>query len=121
MKCFYHPDADAVGLCKHCSRALCRACAGDAEGSLACPGRCEQQVAQIDKLIAGNIRLTNSPNKSLFMTPALFIAVGIGFLVYPIYEHDRVFTPFYLLGAFSILFAVVRLISIYRYLSLRKS
>lgn len=23
MKCFFHPEADAVGICSHCHRAVC--------------------------------------------------------------------------------------------------
>ena len=41
MKCFYHPEKDAVGLCSACSRGLCSDCAAEAGTKLACRGRCE--------------------------------------------------------------------------------
>ncbi len=58
MRCFYHPVAEAVGICKNCSRALCSECAGTGTGSLACPNRCERAVDAIDTLVARNIRLS---------------------------------------------------------------
>ncbi|HTQ15366.1 MAG TPA: SoxR reducing system RseC family protein [Rhizomicrobium sp.] len=118
MKCFYHPGADAVGSCKHCSRGLCRACAGEAE-SLACPQRHETQVAQLDKLVAANIRLSGGSHFNLFIIPVLFLATGAGFALYAA-GHPG-FETFYLLGGFLVLFGAVRLYSVFRYLSIRNS
>jgi hypothetical protein len=41
MKCFYHPEIDAIGLCKNCSRAFCMICAAEVSGILYCRGGCE--------------------------------------------------------------------------------
>jgi hypothetical protein len=41
MKCFYHPELDAIGLCKNCSRALCMICTAEVTGILYCRGGCE--------------------------------------------------------------------------------
>jgi hypothetical protein len=41
MKCFYHPEIDATGLCKNCSRALCMICTAEVYGVLYCRGGCE--------------------------------------------------------------------------------
>jgi Na+/serine symporter len=63
MKCFYHPDIDAVGLCKHCSRGICRDCVAEREDGLACRDRHEQAVDDISNLVSRNVRLTgrNAP------------------------------------------------------------
>jgi hypothetical protein len=50
MKCFSHSAVDAVGVCKHCNKGLCRECAVETAGSLSCRGACEQQVALINRL-----------------------------------------------------------------------
>jgi len=55
MNCYYHPNQPAVGLCKHCQRGLCIACAADAEGSLACIDRHEEQVRALDALTERNL------------------------------------------------------------------
>lgn len=44
MKCYHHPDRDAVGVCRACGRGLCSACAVDLHRGLACPGPCEAQA-----------------------------------------------------------------------------
>ena len=58
MKCFYHRDTDAVGLCRHCARALCPACAAEREAGLACIGRCEGEVDRVASLIRRNVTLS---------------------------------------------------------------
>ena len=47
MKCFSHPEVDAVGLCTACNRGLCAECAVDMRRGLACKGRCEHEVRRL--------------------------------------------------------------------------
>lgn len=56
MKCFYHPDRDAVGLCRSCMKGLCTECAVDMTKGLACHGACQKDVADILALTEQNIR-----------------------------------------------------------------
>src|SRR5210317_208927 len=51
MKCFYHHEAEAVALCKSCSRALCAKCAADVHPGTACIDRCEQDVEELNIVI----------------------------------------------------------------------
>ena len=51
MKCFYHPEFDAVGLCKGCHRALCMDCLADVPPGVACRGKCEAEVAAVNRII----------------------------------------------------------------------
>jgi hypothetical protein len=44
MECFYHEGAAAAGSCRACLKGLCRRCAVQLEGGLACPDRCEPVV-----------------------------------------------------------------------------
>ncbi len=36
MKCFYHPDREAVAVCSECGKALCQECAKEFEGKIYC-------------------------------------------------------------------------------------
>jgi len=36
MKCYYHPEKDAVGTCSQCGKAACRDCIEDVGGALLC-------------------------------------------------------------------------------------
>jgi hypothetical protein len=54
MKCFNHDAADAVAICKNCSKALCRACAVDVGNGIACLNSCEREVIAVNELIQRN-------------------------------------------------------------------
>ena len=56
MHCFYEPHKEAVGLCKHCYRALCPDCLTEEGTVLACKGHCEEAVKALNSLIAYNKR-----------------------------------------------------------------
>lgn len=47
MECFYHQGATAVGSCRSCLKGLCRDCAVELQGGLACRGRCEAMVEAV--------------------------------------------------------------------------
>ena len=51
MKCFYHPDRDAVALCKSCGRGLCLDCCADVPPGIACLGKCEADVAALNLVL----------------------------------------------------------------------
>ncbi len=46
MVCYYHPDRQAVGLCVHCQRGICRECAQVVEDVLACKNHHEVEVRE---------------------------------------------------------------------------
>jgi hypothetical protein len=56
MKCYYHPDRDAVGSCKACSKGLCPECAVDVGRGLACREQCESYVRALIALVDRNIK-----------------------------------------------------------------
>jgi|HubBroStandDraft_1064217.scaffolds.fasta_scaffold425520_1 hypothetical protein len=47
MRCFYHEDKQAVGICKSCGKGVCQECAVDFTKGLACRGHCEESVRSI--------------------------------------------------------------------------
>jgi hypothetical protein len=36
MKCYYHPDVEAVNTCMNCGKALCHICSVDVTGKIIC-------------------------------------------------------------------------------------
>ena len=36
MKCYTHPEIDAIGACTSCGRSICETCAVETEGKLVC-------------------------------------------------------------------------------------
>jgi predicted Fe-S protein YdhL (DUF1289 family) len=71
VRCFYHPDAPAVGLCKYCQRGLCAECAAVIDEVLACKNRHEERVRSLERLAAHNL-LQAKRVGSGYMRNALF-------------------------------------------------
>lgn len=82
MNCYYHPGRVAVGICRHCQRGLCEECAALVEGVLACRGRHEGQVRELQQLTARNL-LQSRRAGSAFVRNAIFYGlVGALFLAF---------------------------------------
>jgi len=79
MRCYYHRDRDAVGLCKSCGKGLCDACQTDLGQGLACKDRCEEIVRGLIALIEHNVRAT--PTAKVLVRLNRRILVGVGLLV----------------------------------------
>ena len=56
MECFYHEGDAAVGSCRACFKGLCRQCAIELQGGLACTGRCEPMVEAVVATIQQSTR-----------------------------------------------------------------
>lgn len=82
MKCFAHPDREAVGVCKACLKGTCRDCAVDLGGGLACLGRCEDRVRALIRLMDAQIRISPiaAQGSNLFATAGMLFAIGAIFL-----------------------------------------
>jgi hypothetical protein len=89
MKCFHHIHTDAVGLCKACSKGLCEACAVDVGGGLACRQGCSQAVKDLNNLIARNLRITASKERTTYVGPLFLIVLGVGFALDPLVRRGR--------------------------------
>ena len=82
MNCYYHPDRPAVGLCKHCQRGLCAEDAALVDESLACKGRHEGQVRDINQLVQRNILQANRIGSVYNRNAIFYCLVGAAFSVY---------------------------------------
>ena len=49
MRCYYHSDVEAVGVCSNCGRGICAKSAVEVEGKLSCKGSCEEAVTRSDR------------------------------------------------------------------------
>ena len=49
MKCYNHHSADAVGVCKNCSRGICPDCITDTGYGVACSNSCAEKMRAVRK------------------------------------------------------------------------
>lgn len=104
MRCFNHSDEDARGVCKSCQRALCASCMAEVGKSVACLGRCEEDVRNLDEMVAYNLgmirsvdmqKLTAESNAALQWSRSVIsgvdwflIVLGAVFLAYSAYGRS---------------------------------
>jgi hypothetical protein len=76
MECFYHEGASAVGSCRACFKGLCRRCAQQVEGGLACPTGCEAMVRAVVGALMQSVRYQGVSTGLLQSARGLWIGVG---------------------------------------------
>jgi uncharacterized membrane protein YedE/YeeE len=81
MNCFTHHDRAALGLCKHCQHGLCGACATEVAGSLACRGRCESQVENLDRIVRLNTMVMERTTAAYVRSAMFYGLVAVAFIV----------------------------------------
>ena len=84
MKCFNHPEVDAVGSCKHCFKGLCTRCAKDSGVGVVCSQACEDEVRSVRAMLERSRKMqplaVNAHLRSaiwLVALAAVFIAWGL--------------------------------------------
>lgn len=104
MKCFDHPEKDAVGSCKSCGKGVCSECAVDLTKGLACRGRCEQDTRALITLIDQNIKLSaravrimDEGKRTRRGTQTFNIVTGAIFVLWGLSDPER-FTFLIILG-----------------------
>ena len=87
MRCFVHGDIEAVGTCKHCSKATCRTCARENQAGISCSDACEIQVSQYHEMTEKAKRLYGVGAGKKRVPSALFfnLIIGLGFFGFGAY------------------------------------
>ena len=97
MRCFYHPESEAVGICKSCQKGVCPACAADLGKGLACRERCESDVTAINEVVARSVEMgplgrsiVQGQPTSLLVGSILFLMMGIVFVGWGVLSDHHV-------------------------------
>ena len=114
MRCFNHSDVRAVGLCKHCNKALCHECANDLGFSLACRGRHEQEVTTFNGIVERAARAQAATRSSKYLVPLLALVGGSFLIGYNLYTGHRGAGLSLWLGGFLIAYGLYLVILVRR-------
>jgi hypothetical protein len=87
MNCYYHPNQPAVGICKHCQRGLCIACAADVDDSLACKDRHEEQVRNVNIITDRNLLQTKRIGSNYRRNAVFYFLSGVLFAGFGLYQY----------------------------------
>ena len=107
MKCFKHPEKDAIGMCKACNKGLCADCANDLGHGLACKGEHEEMVETYNMIIERNAKVYTSAPKNILIAPIFYAFMGAVFVWTGLTSRQGVTSFIFILGAGFIVFAIV--------------
>ena len=104
MRCYNHPERDAVGSCKSCCKGLCAECAVDLGHGLSCRGEHEERVKAIDRMMSRAARVQATAKFSRYVAPTFYGFMGAVFCGYGLL-YARTGNFLILLGAGFLVFA----------------
>jgi len=114
MRCFYHLDREAVGVCKSCQRGICQECATDIGKGIACKAHCEEDARQLVRLTDAAIRhgpasefIVARMRRNRIVTAIFYLLLGGGFVVAGILHPYVQFAVY--LGAVFLVFGIYTL------------
>ena len=82
MNCFNHDAIAAVGICKHCNKALCHDCLTDTTNGLACTATCVESVNTLNYLIDRSRKTATAQRGNAYLTSILLGVMGVIFLAF---------------------------------------
>ena len=89
MKCFAHPQMDAVGNCKHCFKGICAQCAKDTGIGIVCSEPCEVEVKSIHALVQRNRKMHAFAPKTYLRSAYLFLILVAAFITFGIISDSK--------------------------------
>ena len=86
MRCFYHRDLEAVGVCKNCGRGLCGACVAEEENGLACRQRCEVEVRALNRITNRSKTAYEKASSAYARAAVFYFVLGLAFLLGGVFD-----------------------------------
>jgi hypothetical protein len=79
MHCFVHQNAEAVGLCRQCFKAVCPACARPSKAGIACSEECEKLVSEYAQVLEATKGLqgVGSGKKGSYFLLVIWMGLGL--------------------------------------------
>lgn len=106
MRCFNHPENEAVGICKSCQRGLCPECATDLGHGLACTGKHEEEVNTLQTIINQSAKIYAVTPKTRNAAPLFYGFMGVVFAGFGLLKGDGITDFSVVMGAGFIAFAI---------------
>lgn len=117
MKCYNHPDTDAVGICQRCGKGICKLCATEIGNKVVCKDSCDA----MPKRKPGESVVINSEGKVVYkgklymfatkwrFRATFYFIIGIALFAFSAAVSDQN-RWFILFGVFTILFGLFILV-----------
>jgi hypothetical protein len=95
MKCFGHPQIDAVGTCKYCFKGVCTECAKDTGVGIVCSPECEAEVRSLKATLDRSKQAFALVAKTHARNAVLLVLFGVAFFTFSAIDRsDSFMFPF---------------------------
>lgn len=99
--------SSTVGLCKHCSKGLCKDCLTDLGHGLSCKDSHETQVDLLNLLIERNAKDSSAAPRNIWIMPTFYLFMGIIFIGLGIIKDKSLISFPILMGSGFAFFGIV--------------
>ena len=107
MKCLNHPARDGVAICKACGKAICRECAQESEGGIACQQSCIDTLSKKNELYSKQAAHLKNLQRMNFLGSFFSIGMGILFIYFSSQGFGLVYDFIFLLGVGFTVYGIV--------------
>lgn len=98
MKCFNHPEREAVAICRACGKAVCHGCAVETENGMACGQSCAVDLAVRNDMLTGQAAQLKNTRRMNLLGAFFSIGMGLLFFSFSFAGHGLVYDLIGLLG-----------------------
>ena len=115
MKCFDHMKREAVGVCKTCSKGLCKECAIPLGFAITCKGDCESQAVSHQTYLDEVAATKYAVQRNRYLTPVIYGLIGSMLLFIDISMHGWRLSPMIIFGIGILVFSLYILFNSYQW------
>jgi hypothetical protein len=98
MRCFNHPDSEAVGTCKHCFKGICRECVKDSGHGIACSLQCMDEIKSLYEVLNRNKQMYSIAAKTHSRNAIWLGLLAAGFIAFGLWIKNDIVFAVYLFG-----------------------
>ena len=107
MKCYNHPEREAVTVCRACGKTVCHDCGLETENGFACQQRCVETLSVRKEHYARQSAHLRNIKRMNFLGSFFSLGMGLLFIYFSFMGYGLVYDLIRLLGGGFTLYGVV--------------
>jgi len=122
MKCYNHPEREAVAVCRACGKAVCQECGLETGNGIACRQSCAGILAEKTEHYSRQVAHLKNLKRLNFLGSLFSIGMGLLFIYFSFMGYGVVYDLILLLGAgFTVYGMVVQLVNMIIFFTSKKN
>lgn len=122
MKCFNHPESEAVAICKACGKAVCQQCVIASDNGMACQQNCAGSLANQKELHVTQVAHFKNLKRMNLLGSLFSIGMGLLFIYFSYQGFGLVYDFVFLLGTgFAVYGIVAQIMNMFIFIKSKKN